>query len=47
MIGFGIVYTPECEVSMDELLMTRKVWLSWKFYIPSKELKFGMKSFEL
>jgi hypothetical protein len=44
---FRIVYTPECEVSMDELLMTWKVWLSWKIYIHSKELKFGIKSFEL
>jgi hypothetical protein len=33
---FRSVYTPECEVSVDELLMMWKGQLSWKAYNPSK-----------
>jgi hypothetical protein len=45
---FRIVYTPECEVSVDESLMMWKGRLSWKKYIPSKWDRFGITSlFEL
>jgi hypothetical protein len=33
---FRSVITSECEVSMDESLVTWKGQLSWKVYIPSK-----------
>jgi hypothetical protein len=45
--GFRSVYTPECEVSVDESLMTWKGRLSGKLYIPLKQAKYGIKSFEL
>jgi hypothetical protein len=41
------VYTPECDVSVVEPLMMWKGHLSWKVYIPSKHVRFGIKSFEL
>jgi hypothetical protein len=44
---FRSVYTPECEVSVDESLMMWKRRLSWKVYIPSKRAIFGVESFEL
>jgi hypothetical protein len=31
---FRSVYTPECDVSVDESLMIWKGCLSWKVYIP-------------
>jgi hypothetical protein len=44
---FRSVYTPVCEVSVDESLMMWKEWLSWKVYIPSNRARFGIKSFDL
>jgi hypothetical protein len=44
---FRSVYTPECNVSVDESLMMWKGRLLWKVYIPSKRARFGIKSFEL
>jgi hypothetical protein len=44
---FRSVYTPECDVSVDESLMMLKGRLSWKVYIPSKCARFGIKLFEL
>nr|CAD7423275.1 unnamed protein product [Timema monikensis] len=44
---FRNVYTPECDVSVDKLLMIWEGRLSWKVYIPLKHARFGMKSFEL
>jgi hypothetical protein len=38
------VYTPECEVLVDELLMTWKGQLSWKLYTSSQRDRFGIKS---
>jgi hypothetical protein len=37
---FRSVYTPECEVSVDESLMMWKGRLSWMVYIPSKRARF-------
>jgi hypothetical protein len=45
--SFRSVYTPECEVSVDQSLMMWKAQLSWKAYIPSKRARFRIKSFEL
>jgi hypothetical protein len=44
---FRSVYTSECEVLLNELLMMWKGWLSWEIYIPSELPRFGIKSFEL
>jgi hypothetical protein len=44
---FRSVYTPQCDVSVDESLMMWMGRLSWKVYIPSKRARFGIKSFEL
>jgi hypothetical protein len=44
---FRSVYTPECDMSVDESLMMWKGHFSWKVYIPSKCARFGIKSFEL
>jgi hypothetical protein len=44
---FRNVYSPECDVSVDESLMMLKGCLSWKVYIPSKCARCGIKSFEL
>jgi hypothetical protein len=44
---FENVYTPECDVSIDESLMIWKGRLSWKVYIRSKHDRFGIKLFQL
>lgn len=44
---FRSVYTPDCDVSIDESLMMWKGRLAWKVFIPSKRARFGIKSFEL
>jgi hypothetical protein len=44
---FGSVYTPECDVSLEESLLMWKGRLSWKAYIPSKLVRFDIKSSEL
>ena len=44
---FRSVYTPDCDVSIDESLMMWKGKLGWKVFIPSKRARFGIKSFEL
>jgi hypothetical protein len=44
---FRSVYTPECDVSVDESLMMWKGYSSWKVVIHSKHVRFGIKSFEL
>jgi hypothetical protein len=44
---FWTVYTPECDVSVDESLMMWKGCLSWKVHIPSKCVRFGIKLFQL
>jgi hypothetical protein len=38
-VEFRSVYTPECDVSVDECLMI------WKVYIPPKHARFGTKSY--
>jgi hypothetical protein len=44
---FRNVYTPECDVSVDESLTMWKGCLSWKVYILSKLAGFDIKLFEL
>jgi hypothetical protein len=44
---FRSLYTPECDMSVDESLMMWKGRLSWKVYIPSERARFCIKSFEL
>jgi hypothetical protein len=44
---FRSVYTPECDVSIDESLMMWKGCLLWKIYSPSKRARFGTKTIEL
>jgi hypothetical protein len=44
---FRSAYIPECDVSLDESLMMWQGRLSWKVYIPSKQARFGIKSFDL
>jgi hypothetical protein len=41
------VYTPNCDVSVDECLIMWKGRLMWKVYISSKHARFCIKSFEL
>ena len=41
------MYTPERDISIDELLLLWKGCLSWKQYIPNKQSRFGLKSFVL
>jgi hypothetical protein len=40
---FRSVYTPECDVLVDKSLMMWKGRLSWKVYIPSMYIRFGIK----
>ena len=44
---FSLLYTPECNIRIDESLLLWKGRLSWKKYIPKKRSHFGMKSFVL
>jgi hypothetical protein len=44
---FRGVYTPECDVSVNESLMMWKGRLSWELYIPSKQARFGIKPFKV
>ena len=44
---FRIVYTPKCDVSVDESLMLWKGHLAWKVYVPTKCAHFSIKSFKL
>ena len=44
---FSVMYTPERDTSIDELLLLWKGRLSWKQYIPNKQSRFGLKSFVL
>ena len=41
------VYTPKCDVSVDESLMMWKGHFAWKIYVPTKHVRFGIKSFKL
>jgi DNA-directed RNA polymerase subunit RPC12/RpoP len=41
------VYTPQCDVLVDESLVMQKTSLSWKVYIPSKCARCGTKPSEL
>jgi hypothetical protein len=44
---FRSVYIPECDMSVDKSLVMWKGHLSWKVYVPSKPVRFGIRSFEL
>jgi hypothetical protein len=43
-VKFRSVYTPQCDVPLDESLRMWKRRLSWKVYIPSKRARFDIKS---
>ena len=44
---FGEVYTPSCNISIDESLLLWKGRLGFKQYIPLKRARFGIKCFML
>ena len=44
---FGEVYTPSCNISIDESLLLWKGRLAFKQYIPLKRARFGIKCFML
>ena len=44
---FKLLCELEHDISIDESLLLRKGWLSWKQYIPKKISHFGLKAFVL